>query len=133
MSLSAYFLSPVQLKMGSDNAAWWVPDIQTRSTHHMVLGIIARWKLKEHGAVADESVWPVGQQRKGGGIRLCGTRVGLNVGLELLIRKVMLCGLRWDRGKDGVQVLVWRCRMCTRGVSDVGLAVLIAVEQGSGI
>jgi len=31
--------------------------------------------------VAEESVWPVGH-RKARGIRLCGRRVGLNVGLE---------------------------------------------------
>lgn len=50
------------------------------------------------------------------------------MGLELLVWKVMLCGLRCDRGKGGVQGLVWQGRM-----SDVGSAVLIAVEQGSGI
>lgn len=40
--------------------------------------------------MADELVWPTGWSRKGGrllmsGIRLRGRKVGLNVGLELLV------------------------------------------------
>lgn len=46
---------------------------------------------------------------KGGGIRLYGRRIGLNVGLELLVWKVVLCGLEvgqmegWSTGTGMVR------------------------------
>lgn len=37
--------------------------------------------------------------------------VWLNVGLDSLVWKVVVCGLRWERWKDGIQGLVWARRM----------------------
>lgn len=72
--------------------------------------------------VADELVWPVGQQR------WWVTSVWLNMGLDLLVWKVVVCGLKWEKWKDGIQRPVWECRMQSRGVSDVGLVMLMALE-----